>query len=55
MPKKLKASEVTVSRLPTIRCQMCGGVIVPKDGTELTEHYEREHPTAIARAAAASR
>ena len=38
---------VTVTQLPTVRCQVCGGTVAHRRGevgAALTTHYEREHP-----------
>jgi hypothetical protein len=42
-----KTFPVTVTRLPVVRCQICGrSVAHPRlsAGDALTEHYRREHP-----------
>jgi hypothetical protein len=47
MSRTRKTFPVTVSRLPMIRCQVCGrSVAHPRTspGVALTEHYNREHP-----------
>lgn len=41
------AFPVTVTQLPTARCQICGRTLAHRPGevgTVLTAHYEREHP-----------
>jgi hypothetical protein len=39
---------VTVTQLPTVRCQVCQRTVAHQPGKAsevLTEHYRREHPT----------
>jgi hypothetical protein len=41
---------VTVSRLPLVRCELCGQTIAHrqgKAGVVLTEHYIRAHPEVL--------
>lgn len=45
-----KAFPVTVTRLPVIRCQVCGRTVAnPRAAAAdaLTEHYRRAHPEAL--------
>jgi hypothetical protein len=47
MSRTRKTFPVTVSRLPVVRCQVCGrSVATPRTTATdaLTEHYRREHP-----------
>jgi hypothetical protein len=42
-----KAFPVTVTRLPVVRCQICGRTMAHRPssaGDTLTDHYRREHP-----------
>jgi hypothetical protein len=42
-----KAFPVTITRLPVVRCQICGTSVAKartSAGDALTEHYRREHP-----------
>ncbi len=41
---------VTVSRLPVVRCSLCGRTLAHRSGAAsrvLTEHYGRHHPEAL--------
>jgi hypothetical protein len=46
---------VTVTQLPTVRCQICGSTFACRPGQAagavLTEHYHRVHPDVLAAAA----
>lgn len=47
MSRTRKTFPVTVTRLPVVRCQVCGRTVAsPRTsaGDALTEHYRREHP-----------
>jgi len=47
---KTRRFPVTVTRLPTVRCQLCQRTFAAKPGqasTVLTEHYRREHPEVL--------
>jgi hypothetical protein len=42
-----KTFPVTVTRLPVVRCQVCGRTVANHRASAadtLTEHYRREHP-----------
>lgn len=42
-----RAFPVTVGRLPTVRCEICGRQLAHRPGdaaTTLTRHYETDHP-----------
>jgi hypothetical protein len=48
--KSSRRFPVTVTRLPTVRCQICERTIAHRPGKAsevLTEHYRQAHPEAL--------